>query len=972
MAGRGKLKPAAKSKSPIQEALPVRSPIDDGMRSQMFNLSSGLSNRRSSNADLLPGLPDKAPRKSKGKSPLAKDPKKDGTIEVPGLGSLLEECVDKRHQSNHFGDRPVLEHLDRASIKKAETSNESSSIKIGDESLNAMDTSNESSSIQTGNEGLNANELSNTSSQEGNESRGNTTKKDTSGTYEQSNHGREKWGDVSDEDDKDKGAKGPEVVKSSKEDNQFSFAYQEDPRLFGLPPIMSNSLRTDRNPEESGTLPPDANPLPKSPFKDGRAYSFVSEKEGHKNPNQTQMQESSSVAESTGNRNEGTEVDQQKWVNFLNSPRNSRHNTPNRDVEPKSPAYDPGSRSGSPAPAHNEEPKDDNMVDLADSDDNPDLNDMVDRLSLEENEEQFIEALVERNQKGELNSLEDVIAAIHDIGAESVAQGVPVSFTARVIHKLLQSYDPLGLMIKNYEERQDNMMKDQRKIFRDEMAHLHRKTLERVGSDTKSMLKDMKDNLSKVEKELFALKAENKNLILKHTLLMTEHTLMKARYSSQGNESGDPLAQCQKDLADWQNKYLAKDQEAKMLATQLDVLTNVIQTQGLNLPSPAPAPSWGPPPTNTMASPYIAPSTGNNDWNQGGNSTPAWGSTRPATVNHDNSWGRSLSPATNASSHTYSAEKREEERRESSSRYGNQPNTKGQPGGKGKSKSSGKRGRDPNENMGRDVRQRTQWDNDGTAVARTWAKSAQLRTYLRSLKLEELKALLVTLKQAHSDFQHKSRNTNFENWHDSIDDKFLKLQQDMGMPVKLTTSPHFYYLAAQWPCSININMLSLNELSDPSFYALSNVRKTFYQYGNVHTPEEISQLGECKTLADWKIAKHYLELQKNKFEAYIDRRANFYKVAIVNYDSRPTLTFLSKNTLMQMKRTYNLNKNKEVPYSFTKLFDEAYRNFYTNIMQEIENFAARRTPLEYTQHFTKDIQNLYYFNDDCTGVRAAI
>ena len=75
---------------------------------------------------------------------------------------------------------------------------------------------------------------------------------------------------------------------------------------------------------------------------------------------------------------------------------------------------------------------------------------------------------------------------------------------------------------------------------------------------------------------------------------------------------------------------------------------------------------------------------------------------------------------------------------------------------------------------------------------------------------------------------------------------------------------------------------------------------------------------------------------------------------------------------MQMKRTYHINRNRDAPYTFTKLFDEAFKNYYTNIMQEIENFAARHTPLEYTQHFTKDIQNLYYFNDDCTGVRGAI
>jgi hypothetical protein len=171
-------------------------------------------------------------------------------------------------------------------------------------------------------------------------------------------------------------------------------------------------------------------------------------------PNQTQMQDSSSVAESAGNRNEGTEQDQQKWVNFLNGPRSSKPNTPNREVESRSPAYSPGSRSGSPVPAHNEEQKDENMVDLTDNEGNPDLEDIVDRFSQEEREELFIETLIERNQNGELDSLEEVMKAILDIGGESLEEdGIPFSFTARIALKLVQSSDPLGSLIRNYEER---------------------------------------------------------------------------------------------------------------------------------------------------------------------------------------------------------------------------------------------------------------------------------------------------------------------------------------------------------------------------------------------------------------------------------------------------------------------------------------------------------------------------------------
>ncbi len=214
--------------------------------------------------------------------------------------------------------------------------------------------------------------------------------------------------------------------------------------------------------------------------------------------------------------------------------------------------------------------------------------------------------------------------------------------------------------------------------------------LERVGTDTKAMVKVMRETLGKAEKELFTLKTENKSLILKHTLLSTEHAVMKSKYSSQG-ESGDPLAQCQKDLVDWQNRYSAKDNEAKMLATQLNVLTNVIQTQGLNLIPSAPAPVPAPAPAPEPAPTHIAPSFNNNDirldgWDYGGTRQPAWGDTRPNAVNkepdHNNGWGPASSPAlTNESSHTYS-DTNDPQRMDYVPRYGKQSHTKGQPKGK--------------------------------------------------------------------------------------------------------------------------------------------------------------------------------------------------------------------------------------------------------------------------------------------------
>jgi hypothetical protein len=189
-----------------------------------------------------------------------------------------------------------------------------------------------------------------------------------------------------------------------------------------------------------------------------------------------------------------------------------------------------------------------------------------------------------------------------------------------------------------------------------------------------------------------------------------------------------------------------------MLTTQLNVLNNVIQTQGLNsIPAaPAPVPAPTPAPAPAPAPTHIAPSVNNDEinldgWDFGGTRLPAWGNARPAAVNrepaHNHGWDPAPSPAhTNESSHTYS--ENDPQRMDYVPRYGKQ--TKGQPKGKGKFKflyHQGKRGRDPNEDMGREVRQRTQWDNDGMSVAITWSRSAQLHAYMRFLTLENARAL---------------------------------------------------------------------------------------------------------------------------------------------------------------------------------------------------------------------------------------
>ena len=195
------------------------------------------------------------------------------------------------------------------------------------------------------------------------------------------------------------------------------------------------------------------------------------------------------------------------------------------------------------------------------------------------------------------------------------------------------------------------------------------------------------------------------------------------------------------------------------------------------------------------------------------------------------------------------------------------------------------------------------------------------------------------------------------------------------MPVRFTVSPHFYYRAAQWPCKNAINMLVNTERSDRAYNDLFTTRSPNEfdaNFGTMSMPAHLSELGDSKVSRDYKISKHYLALQESNSRSYVQRRALFYELTIVQYESRPTRTFLNKDTHIKLRTNYKQLKSAEPTAVFIRLFDESFKNYYTNIIQEIERLAAYQTPLQYMHNFTIDIKNLYYYNDDCTSVRAEV
>ncbi len=157
--------------------------------------------------------------------------------------------------------------------------------------------------------------------------------------------------------------------------------------------------------------------------------------------------------------------------------------------------------------------------------------------------------------------------------------------------------------------------------------------------------------------------------------------------------------------------------------------------------------------------------------------------------------------------------------------------------------------------------------------------------------------------------------------------------------------------------------------SQQNFRALFNARhpNTFDNFLTIVPPEEILQLGNPWYVTGKLQNIIWMSRETNRKHMLIDalpimklllwamtqdQHALFWAKTFTS-----NLKGLTTNTKTKMDLTPSLNFSMSRSRTFTRTSCKKLKT------------SARRTPPEYTQHYTVNIQNLYYFNDDCTGVR---
>jgi hypothetical protein len=288
----------------------------------------------------------------------------------------------------------------------------------------------------------------------------------------------------------------------------------------------------------------------------------------------------------------------------------------------------------------------------------------------------FIERLVKLACNGELSTHEEVLDVFLLAFGDhpEVSEDFVYNLTRRLANPPEAPFETI--IIKDYQEKQDELMAEQRSTIRKEMANMHRIMAEQTAKNTAEIVKAMQAACDLKKSDLGLLRAEHKKLKLAHTLLNTDHALLKQKQAIQSG--AEEYAQCQKSLRAAQNLCNEKASVIFILEEQIGLLRDAIQTQGLDFPeapksAPAPAPSssnMAPPQSRNRVKSHFEDAVSDylEDTVPGPQrgpeiTDPGWGNTRRNTrrnnvpiPNLDHDWGSTIAtaPSPSPSNHNYS------------------------------------------------------------------------------------------------------------------------------------------------------------------------------------------------------------------------------------------------------------------------------------------------------------------------------
>lgn len=302
-----------------------------------------------------------------------------------------------------------------------------------------------------------------------------------------------------------------------------------------------------------------------------------------------------------------------------------------------------------------------------------------------------------------------------------------------------------------------------------------------------------------------------------------------------------------------------------------------------------------------------------------------------------------------------------------------------------RSQGAGKRQASPARNQppSKKSSQRDEWMNGGKEATAKWTGYHAAKNKIRSFGLSDTQNLIARVKEADSDLKEIFYKCSIPYEQRATEElsKYLSLHKELGIPAyeskKRSVSLNFYYAKVLKMCHDHVNSLRSKDLTDQSMVdAFDNVIEhnkmepnPYEHYEDSYAlPSYICKLGEhSRERRDHKHAGFRLWLQDKDMLGYHQQRFEFYDRVFLKRDMKPVANFMSKEDYLEMNE--ELRKLKQTlgkespkpPEIFKRLYAKVYKEHYTDIMEQIETFAAYGTPIQKHLNY-ENIDAVFYID----------